>query len=99
MNAATALFIADTDPAFMGMRADVRENIRTAEILFREAIQEEVLDKVPPELARALASAVTDLPPRFIRGLQPFFACLCDMLDAAEMLSAELSAEQKTRIQ
>jgi hypothetical protein len=89
-------FVADADPAFVALRADIRDNLRTTEDAFRAALRECLLDVIPPELAAAMPSAAVDLPARFLRGLLPFFAGFSEMLDAAELLSAEVTRARQS---
>jgi hypothetical protein len=89
-------FIADVDPAFSAMRSEVRVDLRAAEAEFRRILREELLAKVPPELAASLASIDVDMARLFIKGLEPFFAGLNEMLNAAEVLGEALRQHRQT---
>jgi hypothetical protein len=89
-------FIADVDPAFSVMRSEVRVDLRAAEAEFRRILREELLDKVPPELAASLASIDVEMARQFIKGLEPFFFGLNEMLNAVETLGEALRQHRQT---
>jgi hypothetical protein len=91
-----APFMADADPAFAVMRDDLRVELRTSETTFRAILREELLDKFAPEVAAHLGPIDLTLSASFIKGLEPFFVALNEMLNAAEALNEAMRQQNQT---
>jgi hypothetical protein len=91
-------FVADTDGAFLALRADTRAEIRDAELIFRAVLIkmfEQIRPLLRPELAAVdLQPIAMETPAEFIRGMLPFFQGYSEMLDQGEALQMTLRRSQ-----
>jgi len=86
--------VADTDPAFLELRADVRATINTTEQEIRTAIAQMLGQIVPclmPGMGGNLPALAVTVPADFIRSMLIVFKGLSVMLDKDEALQAALA--------
>ena len=94
-------FVAETDPAFMVLRADVRKDINDAETAFRVTILE-MLQGLATILALEIVEGMTEIilevPAKFIRDMLPFFQGLSDLRDQSEELQASIASARNAHL-
>jgi hypothetical protein len=79
-----APFTADGSSDFVSLRTEIRDCLRVTETSFRR-IMKDMLERLPPEAAKALAPLEVELPAKFLLGLYPFFESLSVLQNRAEM--------------
>ena len=90
--------VADTDPAFLELRADVRATINTTEQEMRTTIAEMLVLIVPclmPGMGGSLPALAIEVPAAFIRSMYVCFKGLSVMLDKDEALQAAIARARK----
>jgi len=92
--------VADTDPAFLELRADVRATINTTEQEIRTAIAQMLVQIVPclmPGMGGNLPALTVTVPAEFIKSMLVLFKGLSVMLDKDEALQASIANARKAR--
>jgi len=94
-------FIADTDPAFKALRADLRATINETEHEIRLTIAQMLITIIPclmPGMGDSLQSLTVEVPAEFLKSMLVFFQAFNVMMDSAEALEASIASTRNAHL-